>query len=177
MPENNTETLPKLFKILHDNMTRIAPTGCSYEDDLQLWMDYVTPLVRSGEVRFLLMYMGKDLAGYFQYRIEDDILWADEVEIRAEYQRTKLFYRFCIYLLSCLPTQVRYIISYVRKENHNSIGIHEHLGMERIGENPSGSSWCYRGELDRAAEVLRRIEKRIATPVCALARNDKKNRK
>ena len=80
----------------------------------------------------------------------------DEVEIRPEYQRTMVFYRFCLFMMDELPRKVRFFTSYVRKDNQNSISIHESLEMERIGENRSGTSWQYRGEIEKAAARFRR---------------------
>ena len=150
------DMLPQLFSILHTNMTKLAPTNCSYEEDQKLWLDYVLPAVRSEQCHILLMYAGETLVRYFQYSIQGDTLLADEVEIRPEYQRTMVFYRFCRFMLAALPAQVRYISSYVRKENKNSLSIHEALGMDRIGENRSGTSWHYRGKSEDAAARFRR---------------------
>lgn len=150
------DMLPQLFSILHTNMTKIAPTECSYEEDQKLWLDYLLPAVRAERCRILLMYAGETLAGYFQYSIQGDTLLADEVEIRPEYQRTMVFYRFCQFMMAEIPTQVRYITSYVRKDNKNSLSIHEALGMERIGENKIGTSWHYRGKIEDAAVRLKR---------------------
>lgn len=150
------EILPQLFSILYTNMTKIAPTNCGYEEDQKQWLDYVLPAVRSKQRHILLMYAGENLAGYFQYAVEGDTLTVDEVEIRPEYQRTMVFYRFCQYMLNNLPQNVHWFTSYVRKDNLNSISIHKSLGMERVGENRSGTSWHYRGEIGKAAARFRR---------------------
>ena len=154
--EEALDMLPRLFSILHTNMTKIAPTNCSYEGDQKLWLDYVLPAFRAGQCQILLMYAGETLAGYFQYSIQGDTMLVDEVEIRPEYHRTMVFYRFCQFMLTKLPPQVRYMTSYVRKDNQNSLSVHEKLGMERIGENGSRTSWQYRGKIEDAAARLRR---------------------
>lgn len=151
-----TQMLPQLFSILHANMSGIAPTNCSYEADEKLWLEYALPAFRSGKCRILLIYAGETLAGYFQYSIIGDTLYADEVEIKPEYQRTMVFYRLCQHILSVLPPTVKYITSYVRKDNRNSLSIHDNLGMEQIGENRTGTSWQYRGKIDDAAVRFKR---------------------
>lgn len=150
------EILPQLFRILHSNMTRIAPAGCNYEEDEKLWLNYILTALRGRSLNILLMYAGEELAGYCQYSIDGDIVQVDEVEIRPEYQRTMVFYRFCLFMMDELPRKVRFFTSYVRKDNQNSISIHESLEMERIGENRSGTSWQYRGEIEKAAARFRR---------------------
>lgn len=149
------EILPQLFRILYTNMTRIAPTGCNYEEDQKIWLDYIVPAVHEGKLHIVLMYAGDTLAGYTQFSAENDTLMVDEVEICPEYQRTFVFYRFCQYMMNNLPHNVGWFASYVRKDNANSISIHEALGMERIGENKSGTSWHYRGEIGKAAARFR----------------------
>ena len=154
--ENCSEILPQLFEILHENMTEIAPTGYSYEADRLLWLGYITPRIETEDVCVLLMLVADRIAGYFQYQIEEGILWVEEVEIKPEFQMTKLFYLFCGYLISWALPQIRYIKSYVHKDNQKSILIHEHLGMKRIGENSKGTSWLYCGDAVNMAARLRR---------------------
>lgn len=156
---DNTERemiLPQLFRILHTNMSRIAPTNCSYEEDRNAWISYILPALEHGEASILLMYVGEDLAGYFQYSADGDTLRVDEVEIRPEYQGTMVFYRLCQHLLRHIPGDIKYLESYVHVDNSHSISIHEGLGMERIGKNKRGTSWHYRGEAARAAARFRR---------------------
>lgn len=154
--EEAATILPQLFRILHTNMSLIAPSDCSYDEDRTLWLAYIIPALDQAEISILLMYAGDNLAGYFQYRIVGDTMAIDEVEIKPEYQRTMVFYRFCQFLLSQIPEEVKYLTSYVHKENRNSQSIHAALGMERIGENGSGTSWHYRGEREKAAARFQR---------------------
>lgn len=146
--------LSALFEILYSNMNAIVPSTYDYEEDIAAWLGYLAPALTNG-TKILLMYAGEVLAGYFQYRIVGDTLYADEVEIRKEYQRGFLFYRFCQYLRGMLPEEIRYVCSYVNKENRNSIAIHEKLGMVRMGENGKGTSWLYRGERKKMEERFR----------------------
>ena len=143
---NASATLPSLFRILHSNMSKIAPTGCRYEEDDALWLSYMAPQMKQAYPEFVLMYVGETLAGYFQYSIEGDTLTVDEVEIIPEYQRTVLFYRLCIYLCGRIPDQVQHVESFVNKQNRNSLKINRKLGLEIAGENRNGKSWHLRGD-------------------------------
>lgn len=148
--------LPALFDILYTNMSSLAPTGYTYQEDLDIWLGYMRPAMKESGRKILLLYSGDILAGYFQYSVEGNTVFIEEIELKSEYQRTMLFYRCCQFLLEEIPVQIRYLISYVNKRNRHSISIHEKLGMERIGENRSGSSWQYRGDIRKAAARFHR---------------------
>ena len=148
--------LPRMFDILYTNMMAIAPSDDSYENDQRMWMDYIVPALSQGAVQILLMFAGEELAGYFQYSIRGDTLLVDEVEIRRDYQRSMLFFRMGQHLLTNLPKYIRYVESYVNKENKNSLSIHSKLGMEIVGENKSGRSWHMRGKVDPIAKRFAR---------------------
>lgn len=60
--------LPQLFNILHTNMSKLAPTDCSYEEDRKLWMSYIVPTLETGGRKILLVYAGGNLAGVFSVR-------------------------------------------------------------------------------------------------------------
>ena len=115
--------LPQMFRILYTNMTKIAPTGCTYEEDEAMWLSYASEQMTKEYPEYILMYKGETLIGYFQYSIEGDTLMVDEVEIIPEYQRTMAFYRLCVYLYQSLPGHIQCIESYVNKENANSLKI------------------------------------------------------
>lgn len=143
--------LAALFDILYTNMSSLAPTGYTYREDYDLWLGYLRPALADPGRRILLMYSDENLIGYFQYSIEENTGFVEEVERKPQYQRTMVFYRCCQFLLKRIPEEARYLVSYVNKRNRHSVSLHEKLGMERTGENKSGSSWCYRGEIRKAA--------------------------
>lgn len=146
--EELEQQLPQVFDILYTNMTALAPSGESYQDDRRMWESYIVPALKAGSVQLLLMFAEENLAGYAQYSLRENTLLMDEVEIKPEYQRTMLFYRFCQYMMGMIPEEICYIESYVNKKNQNSLSIHSKLGLTIVGENRSGSSWRMRGEKD-----------------------------
>lgn len=150
------EILPQLFGILYANMSQLAPTGCSFEEDQKIWLEYIMAALHSENKQILLMFSDENLAGYSQFTINNDTVIIDEVEIKVRYQRTMMFYKFCQYMVNHLPKNVRWFESYVRKDNDNSISVHESLGMKRTGENLSGTSWHYLGEIKKASMRFRR---------------------
>ena len=48
--------LPQLFSILHENMSVIAPTGNTYEQDYALWSDAVGPAMQKENRRIVLIF-------------------------------------------------------------------------------------------------------------------------
>ena len=150
------DLLPKLFQILYTNMSQIAPSEATYEEDESAWLSYIIPELESGRTRMLLIYARENLAGYFQYRLTEDTLCVDEVEICQKYHRSMVFYRLCRHLLDSMPEEIKYLDSYVNVNNSHSISIHEGLGMVCVGKNKRGTSLHFRGEAARAAERFRR---------------------
>lgn len=69
--EADFSLLPDLFSILHTNMTKISPTGCSFEADRDIWTNYTLSQLQDPCLFFLLAYAGDELIGYCQYRIEN----------------------------------------------------------------------------------------------------------
>ena len=147
--------LPQMFRILYTNMTKIAPTGCTYEEDEAMWLAYAMQQMKEVYPEYILMYKDKTLIGYFQYSIDGNILMADEVEIIPEYQRTMAFYRLCVYLYRSMPEHIQWIESYVNKGNANSLKINQKLGLVVIGENKSGTSWHLSGDTSKIKAFLR----------------------
>ena len=152
---NAASILPQMFRILYTNMTKIAPTGCTYEEDEAMWLAYAMQQMKAEYPEYILMYKDKTLIGYFQYSIDGNTLMADEVEIISEYQRTMAFYRLCVYLYRSMPGHIQWIESYVNKENASSLKINQKLGLEVIGENKSGTSWHLRGDTSKIKTFLR----------------------
>ena len=153
-PMKSEVLLPQMFHILSTNMGEIAPTGNSCEEDMKIWLSYMTS-ERIKEMQILLMYVGEALAGYFQYSIHKDSILIEEIEIAPEYQRTLPFYRFLKYIGSVIPENIKYAEAYINKHNPNSQRIAQKLGMQIVGENPSGHSFRYRGELSSFKKILR----------------------
>ena len=152
---NATSILPAIFRILHTNMSKIAPTGYTYEEDEAVWLSYASEQMKNEFPEYLLMYVGDTLIGYFQYSIDGDTLLADEVEIVPEYQRTMAFYRLCVHLYQSLPDHIQWVASYVNKGNTNSLKINQKLGLQIAGENKTGTSWYLRGNASKVKEILR----------------------
>lgn len=122
--------LPELFELFYDNMHDIAPFSGSFQQEQQNWIAEISPALDKAPRQIILCHADGKLAGYIQYYIRGSMLMVEELQVRKEYQRTCLFYRFCRYLLSVLPRDLQTIEAYAHKGNHHSIRMMERLGMQ-----------------------------------------------
>ena len=139
------EILPVCFEILYANMSVIAPTGDSYEEDRRLWCDNVYPLMEKAERQLALLYCEEELAGYFQYSVQGHTLLMEEIQFKAVYHGTGMFRRFYAWLTEQLPKDLCYVAAYAHKNNQKSNDILKYLGLDCCGENKSGNSFYYKG--------------------------------
>ena len=66
------QLLPDLFRTLHSNMSLIAPTNNSYDEDYEIWISFIIQAMQKEQRRILLMCVESKLVGYFQYYINND---------------------------------------------------------------------------------------------------------
>ena len=139
--------LPRLFEILHSNMSLIAPTNNSYEDDFEIWSSHIIPAMQKEQRQIVLMYVDNKLVGYFQYYINVDMnsLMMEEIQIAKEFQGTGMFSAFYKWLVEQLPNDVESVEAYAKKKNLKSQSILKHLGLVELGENKNGNSFYYKG--------------------------------
>ena len=142
------QLLPDLFRILHSNMSIIAPTDNSYNEDFEIWSSYLTPAMQKEQRQMVLMYVDNKLVGYFQYYINGDTnsLMMEEIQIEKAFQGTGLFSEFYNWLIKSLPKNIMYVEAYANKKNLKSQSILKHLGLVESGENKNGNSFYYKGK-------------------------------
>ena len=145
--------LPHLFDILHSNMSKIAPTGNSYEEDLSFWLSCVSPALEKEPRKILLIYDGEILAGFFQYFVNNGLFMMEEIQFCDAYKGSGAFRELYAYLTGVIPEDTELVEAYANKSNHKSIGVLRHLGLEIIGENKNGISYHFRG---RYENILRK---------------------
>ena len=76
----------QIFDILADNMTIIAPTGNSREEDFGLWSDAVSDGLQREERQIILIKDSETIVGFFQYYTNADTFMMEEIQFRPEYQ-------------------------------------------------------------------------------------------
>ena len=135
------EQIPRMFDILAENMRIIAPTGDSYEEDRKIWLADAVPAFE----HVILIFDDDRLAGYFQYRLQDNTLRMDEIQFAKPYQGSGLFRRLYQYIITIIPQDTQHVAACANKMNQKAQNILEYLGLQRIGENKNGKSFIYRG--------------------------------
>ena len=135
------EQIPRMFDILAGNMRIIAPTGDSYEDDRKIWLAEAVPAFE----HVILIFDDDRLAGYFQYRLQDNTLRMDEIQFAKPYQGSGLFKHLYQYLTTIIPQDTQHVAACANKMNTKAQNILEYLGLQRIGENKNGKSFIYNG--------------------------------
>lgn len=138
----------RLFSILFENMSRIAPTGNPYEEDYRFWLQAMKEELEKGNRRIILCVQKESQAivGYFQYSIQKNMLLLEEIQIKEVYQRKDSIFRgFFRFALDNIDESVDFVSAYANKQNVKSIGILRKLGLTIEGENKSGTSYLFRG--------------------------------
>ena len=135
------EQIPHMFEILASNMRIIAPTGDSYEEDRRIWLAEAVPAFE----HVILIFDDGQLAGYFQYRLQDNTLRMDEIQFAKPYQGSGLFRRLYQYIITIIPQDIQHVTACANKMNQKAQNILEYLGLQRIGENKNGKSFIYNG--------------------------------
>ncbi len=146
--------LPILFKILYSNMSVIAPTGNTYEQDFQLWQSSVAPALSKQQRQIVLMHSDDEIVGYFQYYVNDNVFMMEEIQIISNHQGTGLFRLFFMWLIDKLNKDIKFIEAYSHKNNTKSQNILKHLGLQSIGMNKNGNSYHYRGDFNHFVNVF-----------------------
>ena len=125
-------TLPVLFDILYLNMKKIAPSASTYGQAREEWMGQVCPAMRKDRRQIILMNHVDILAGYAQYYTNDSTLMIEEIQLKPEYQRTRLLRELCEFMKDALGDSLTVIQAYADKRNIASQKLMQSLGMKII---------------------------------------------
>ena len=150
--------LPILFSILHENMSVIAPTGNTYEEDYALWSGAVEPAMQKENRHIVLIFNDKTLIGYLQYYTNDETFMIEEAQIKQAHQGRGVLRSAFTFICDHISPDVLYAEAYANKKNTRSQTILERHGFSRNGENKNGNSYHYRADCQA---FLCRIRKRI----------------
>lgn len=158
LPKNDAEDiLSVLFKILHFNMSVIAPTGNDFEKDYRIWIDAVSHGLKQDERQIILIYNDAEIIGYFQYYVNSSTFMMEEIQFKKEYQGTGIFRLLYSYLFEIIPQETLYVEAYAHKQNSKSQNILKYLGLRIVGESTNGNSYHFRGD---CRKVLKRYDAR-----------------
>ncbi len=137
-----------LFSVLCDNMSKIAPTGNSREEDFQLWFQTMKEELQSGKRNIIIIFHKESykIVGYFQYSVYGSVFMMEEIQINKLYQeKYNIFRSLYGFVFEHMEAKVDFVEAYANKKNAKSIGILGKLGLSIVGENKRGTSYHFRG--------------------------------
>ena len=138
----------KLFSVLYDNMTKIASTGNSREEDYESWYKAVCGEMQSYKRNIILISNENmdEIIGFFKYSINECSFVMEDIQIKDSYQgKYNIFRTLYGFVLEHITEEIRVVEAYAHKKNTKSIGILEKLGLSIIGENKNGISYHFSG--------------------------------
>ena len=137
--------LPRLFDLYYLNMSPIAPSGLSYEEERSQWLSAVSPALDKEPRQVLLCRNDGALAGFIQYYTRGALLMIEEVQLSGRFQGTTVFLALVRALMRLLPEGIGYVEAYADKRNHRSILLMQRLGMEQLQEDQDSPFAHFRG--------------------------------
>lgn len=135
-----------IFDILADNMTLIAPTGNSREDDFDIWFDAVSQGLEPSERQIILIKDDENIIGFSQYYTNSDTFMMEEVQFKAAYQGKGISRKLLEFVLENINSDLRFVGAYANVKNNRSIAILSKLGLKNIGLNKNGNSYRFQGK-------------------------------
>ena len=136
----------ELFDILADNMTLIAPTGNSRQEDYKCWNEAISFGLQKNERQMVLIKDNDIIIGYFQYCINSNTLMMEEIQIKSEYQGKGLVRELYGFMNSKIKADYKFVEAYANIRNNRSIGMLEKFGLATIGLNKNGNSYHFKGK-------------------------------
>lgn len=146
--ENFDDYSSEIFTILCNNMSQIAPTGNTPEEDYKVWYEALKLGLQKVNRKIVLISLASNnkLIGFFQYYTDEDTFVMEEIQINPEYQCTnQIFRQLYAFVLPQIDKDLLFVEAYANKLNSKSCGILTRLGLKVIGENRSGKSFHYKG--------------------------------
>ena len=141
-----------IFDILSDNMTKIAPTGNTLEEDFRMWFSAVSSGLQRDERQIILIKDSENVVGFFQYYTNKDTFMMEEIQFKPEYQGKGIFRELYGFVIETIRNDLRFVEAYANICNKKSIGILGKLGLDNIGLNKNGHSYHFKGEFDSLVE-------------------------
>lgn len=136
----------EIFNILADNMTVIAPTGNSRQEDYKCWYESVSLGLQREERQIILIKDYDKIIGFFQYYINSDTLMMEEIQFKAEHQGKGLVRKLYSFVDSSIKTDYEFVEAYANTKNSRSIGMLGKFGLSTIGMNKNGNSHHFKGK-------------------------------
>lgn len=137
-----------LFKILANNMDKIAPTGHPREEDYKVWYADVSEKVKDDKFNIVLATDDNDeIAGFFEFHTTDDTFVMDEIQISPAFHgKGNVFRNIHGFVFENIGYDYKFVEAAANKLNSKSIGVLGTLGLKPVGELHNGSCLLLRGD-------------------------------
>lgn len=135
-----------IFNILSGNMTKIAPTGNTLDEDFRMWVSCAGEALQNADRKIILIKYAETIVGYFQYCTNEDTFMMEEVQFIPEYQGKGIFRGLYGFVLKNINPDLKFVKANASINNNKSIGILEKLGLKNVGLNKNGRSYQFIGE-------------------------------
>lgn len=142
------EYADKIFEILADNMSIIAPTGNTRDEDFKIWYHAISEEIKNDnrEIILILENETNNIIGFFKYSTTIDTFVMEEIQLCDKFQGSgNIFRDLYSFVLKNICNELMYVEAFADKRNHKSIGILKKLGLKVIGENKNGISFHFKG--------------------------------
>ena len=144
-----------LFAILDQNMSAIAPTGRSREEDFSFWVQAMEMQLKNERRSVILIFYrpSHEIVGYFQYSVADGVFFMEDIQFKPEYHgKYNIFRDLYGFVFDHIEEKFEFVEAYANKKNEKSMGVLKHLGLAIVGENRNGRSYRFRG---RQADLMK----------------------
>lgn len=132
--------LDNMFEIISSNMESIIDTGNSKEDNYKNWKSSMLKELENPYKRWIGAFKDNKLIGYFLYKIDENLINLDEIQIVKEHQGDKYtFIKLFKHVLR--EEQINdyvNVITYVNKNNDKSNAIVNKFGFKVLEEKERG---------------------------------------
>lgn len=149
---NFSQKSKEIFDILADNMTVIAPTGNTREEDFACWSDSVSEGLERTERKIVLIKRYNELIGFFQFFTNEDTFRMEEIQLKPEYHGKGIFRKLYGFILPKIDDSIEFVDAFANIQNEKSIAILEHLGLKNVGLNKNGRSYHFKGQFEKLKE-------------------------
>lgn len=139
------EVLPACFDILYSNMSLIAPTGNTQDEDYRIWLTNMIPTMQGEQCETVLIYEETKMVGYFRYHISGSLFVMEDIQFQKAYQGRGMLSLLFTWLIPQLPAELLTVEAFSHKNNQRVHGILAHLGLKNCGENKNGISYHFQG--------------------------------
>ena len=136
------EYAPRLFEILYSNMSVIAPSGNSRENDEKTWLAAVGEGLTRDARKIVLIRDAESTVGFFQYYINSRTFMMEEVQLLADYHGKGMLRGLYRFLMSYIPDEIPSVEAFADLRNARSMDILLKMGLMPVSEESGLCHFC-----------------------------------